>query len=297
MIECLDMSPQTTSQVRIRRATPEDAASCGRICYEAFFRINQEHNFPCDFESPEMAHAVISGIFAHPDLYCVVAEVDGRVVGSNCLDERSIVAGVGPITVDPDTQNRGVGRKLMDAVLDRAREQGKAGVRLVQAAFHGRSLSLYTTLGFGVREPLACVNGPAIRKSVEGCTVRPAEPADIPACDDLSLRVHGFARGSELPQAIEAGHARVVVRDGRITAYASCVAFFGHATAESNRDLQALIASAEAIGGPGVLIPTRNAELFRWCLANGLRVVQPMTLMSYGLYQEPSGAFWPSVLF
>ena len=64
MIECLDMSPQTTSQVRIRRATPEDAASCGRICYEAFFRINQEHNFPCDFESPEMAHAVISGIFA-----------------------------------------------------------------------------------------------------------------------------------------------------------------------------------------------------------------------------------------
>jgi hypothetical protein len=170
-------------------------------------------------------------------------------------------------------------------------------VRLVQAAFHSRSLSLYASLGFDVREPLACMNGPAIGKAVEGCTVRRAEEADIPGCDELSRRVHGFARGRELKWAIGGGFARVVIRDGRITAYASAVAFWGHATAESNRDLEALLASAESIVGPGVLIPTRNAELFRWCLANGLRVVQPMTLMSHGLYQQPSGAFWPSISF
>jgi GNAT superfamily N-acetyltransferase len=291
------MSPQTSAQVRIRRATAEDASPCGAICYEAFSRINQEHNFPCDFPSPEMAQGLIGTMFADSGHYCLVAEVDGRVVGSNCLDERSIIAGLGPITVDPATQNHGVGRKLMEAALDRAREQGKAGVRLVQAAFHNRSLSLYAGLDFDVREPLACMNGPAIGKTVDGCTVRPAEPTDIPGCDDLSRRVHGFARGRELPWAIQAGLARVAIREGRITAYASAVAFWGHATAESNRDLQALLASAESIGGPGVLIPTRNAELFRWCLANGLRVVQPMTLMSYGLYQEPSGAFCPSILF
>ena len=29
----------------------------------------------------------------------------------------------------------------------------------------------------------------------------------------------------------------------------------------------------------------------------GLRVVQPMTLMSMGLYNEPKGAFLPSVLY
>jgi hypothetical protein len=75
------------------------------------------------------------------------------------------------------------------------------------------------------------------------------------------------------------------------------VAFFGHATAETNADLQALIASAESFGGPGILVPTRNGALFRWCLANGLRVVQPMTLMSAGLYTEPSGAWLPSISF
>ena len=89
----------------------------------------------------------------------------------------------------------------------------------------------------------------------------------------------------------------VVEREGRITGYASDVAFFGHTTAETNLDLQALIVSVESFGGPGILVPSRNAALFRWCLANGLRVTQPLTLMSMGLYNEPKGPFLPSILY
>lgn len=291
------MSTQRTEGIRIRRATLEDVASCGEICYSAFSAINAAHNFPCDFPGPAAALGVIGMMFSHPGSYCEVAEIDGRIVGSNCLDERSIVGGLGPITVDPGVQNRGVGRRLMESALERSRQQGKAGVRLVQAAFHNRSLSLYTSLGFDVREPLACMNGPSVGKIPPGCTVRPTEVDDVPACDELSFRVHGFARSGELSDAIAAGSARVVVRDGRITGYTTAVAFFGHATAETTGDLEALIGAAEAIHGSGVLIPTRNSELFRWCLAQGLRVIQPMTLMSYGLYQDPSGAFWPSILY
>jgi hypothetical protein len=61
--------------------------------------------------------------------------------------------------------------------------------------------------------------------------------------------------------------------------------------------MQALIASVESFGGSGILVPSRNSALLRWCLANGLRVVQPMTLMSIGLYNEPAGAWLPSVLY
>jgi hypothetical protein len=75
------------------------------------------------------------------------------------------------------------------------------------------------------------------------------------------------------------------------------LAFFGHAVGETNLDLQALIAAADGFGGPGILVPTRNAELFRWCLANGLRVAEPMTLMTLGLYNEPAGAYLPSILY
>jgi predicted N-acetyltransferase YhbS len=291
------MLPKSQPEVVIRVATPDDSSVCGQICYDAFSNINATHGFPCDFPSAEVATGVLSTMFSSPDFYCVVAEAEGRIVGSNCLDERSVIAGVGPITVDSGGQNLGVGRKLMEAVIERANSRRAAGIRLVQAAFHNRSLSLYTSLGFDVREPLSCVQGRTHERSVSGCVVRSAQSSDLEACNELSQRVHGFDRGLELAQAIQQNTASVVERGGRITGYATSLAFFGHATAETNLDVQALLASVESFGASGVLVPSRNSALLRWCLANGLRVVQPMTLMSIGLYREPAGAWLPSVSF
>jgi GNAT superfamily N-acetyltransferase len=291
------MSTDRLSEVTVRKATKNDAPVCGQICFDAFSAINQKHGFPPDFPNADVTIGVLTMMFSNPCFYSVVAEAGGRLVGSNCLDERSIIHGVGPITIDPGVQNRGVGRLLMQAVMERAQEQGAPGIRLVQAGFHTRSLSLYASLGFEVREHLACMQGRTTQRSVAGCNVRAAQPSDLPACRDLSLRVHGFDRGGELQPAIQQGTAKVVERDGRITGYASDLAFFGHATAETNADLQALIASVDSFGGPGLLVPSRNSALFRWCLANGLRVVQPMTLMTMGLYNEPAGAWFPSISF
>jgi GNAT superfamily N-acetyltransferase len=291
------MAQTQTAAVTIRVATKDDAQAAGKICYDAFSAISNAHNFPPDVPTLEVGIGIISALFTSPGFYCVVAEVGGRVVGSNCLDERSVIHGLGPITVDPSAQNLGVGRKLMEVVLDRSNERGAVGVRLVQAAFHNRSLSLYASLGFDIREPLSCMQGRTQQRSVAGCTVRKAESADLESCNALSHRVHGFDRGADLAHAIEEGSAKVVERGGSVTAYATDLAFFGHATAESNQDMQALIASAESFGGPGILVPSRNAELFRWCLSNGLRVTQPMTLMTSGLYNDPAGAYLPSILF
>ena len=137
----------------IRRATPADAEVCGRICFDAFAMLANKHNFPPDFPAKEIPVHVLSTMFSHPSFFCVVAEQDGKIVGSNCLDERTPIAGVGPITIDPSSQNRSAGRQLMQAVMTRAAEREFAGVRLVQAAYHNRSLSLYAKLGFVVREP------------------------------------------------------------------------------------------------------------------------------------------------
>ena len=283
--------------VFIRRANPTDAELCGRICFEAFRRLADHHNFARDFPSPEIPIHVLSRMFSHPAFFCVVAEQNGKVIGSNCLDERTPIAGVGPITIDPAAQNRAVGRQLMQAVMTRAAERKFAGIRLVQAAYHNRSLSLYAKLGFVVREPLSCMQGPAIQKMLPGYQVRPAQARDLGTCNDLCLRVHGHDRGGELNDAIQQGTAVVVECGGTVTAYASSVAFFGHAVGETNEDLKALIAAAPAFQGPGILVPTRNAGLFRWCLENGLRIVHPMTLMTVGLYNEPAGAYLPSILF
>ena len=291
------MSSKNVPDIVVRTAVPEDAAVCGQICYDAFFAISSSHGFPCDFPAPEAAIGLLTMMFSNPAFYCVVAEVDGRIAGSNCLDESSAIYGVGPVTVQTGTQNRGVGRWLMEAAMDRASTRGASGVRLVQAAFHNRSFSLYTSLGFDVREPLCCLQGKTRARSVAGCEVRRATPADENACNALSRRVHGFERGSELSQGIAQGTACLVERGGRVTGYTSHLGFFGYSTAETNVDLQALFASAESFAGPGILVPSRNSVLLHWCLQNGLRVVQPMTLMSTGLYNEPAGAWLPSILF
>ena len=251
----------------IRRAQPEDAEACGRKCYEAFSAVGKEFNFPPDFPSPEAAQGVLSSMFGNPGFFCVVAEQDGGILGSNCMDERSAIAGIGPITVDPAAQNNTVGRQLMMAVMDRAAERRFAGVRLVQAAFHSRSMALYAKLGFDIREPLAVMQGPAIGEVPAGYVVRPAVARDVTACNILCQRIHGHDRSGELSDAVSSGTARVVERDGRLTAYASVVGFFGHAVAENNADLQALLGAADAFAGPGILVPARNTELFRWCYA------------------------------
>lgn len=283
--------------VIIRAATLDDAETCGPICYEAFRNIAEHHNFPPDLPSPEIGTAIVSMFIAREDVYSVVAEVDGRVVGSNFLSETCSIAGIGPITVDPSAQNSGAGRLLMKAVLDRVDEKGYPGVRLVQAAYHNRSLSLYTRLGFDAREPLSAINGPLPGLEIEGHPVRKALQDDVESCNAVCRRVHGHDRAGEVVDAVAQGSALVVEHDGRVSGYSTILGFFGHVVAETNTDLKALIGAATGITGPGFLLPTRNAEMMRWCLEKGLRVIQPMTLMSKGLYNEPSGAFIPSVLF
>lgn len=285
------------SDIIIRAAMPEDSAACGKICYEAFSAINAAHGFPCDLPGVEAAVGLLSMMFSTPGFYAVVAERDGQIVGSNVLSEQAIIQGIGPITIDPRQQNARIGRRLMQAVMERASQNAAAGVRLVQAAFHNRSLSLYTALGFDIREPLSCLQGQTRVRSIPGYVVRPAEPADEQACNALSRCVHGFDRAVELTQAIHQGTARVVIREGQITGYATVLGFFGHATAETNTDMQALLTSVDCFAGPGILVPSRNSVLLRWCLVQGLRVVQPMTLMSTGLYNDPAGAWLPSIVF
>jgi hypothetical protein len=199
--------------------------------------------------------------------------------------------------VDPSVQNGRIGRLLMTAVLDRARERGFPGVRLLQAAFHNRSLSLYAKLGFDVREPMSVMQGPPMRRTVEGCDVRPATEADLDAANRVCDQVHGHSRAGELRDALDQGTALIVERHGRITGYSTGLGFFGHTVAESELDLQAMIAAADGYSGPGIIVPTRNGNLFRWCLNSGLRVVQPLTLMTIGLYNEPDGAYLPSILY
>ena len=181
--------------IQLRPGRPGDAAALGAINFEGFKAISSQHGFPWDFPSAEAATGMATMLLNSPGFYCVVAEADGRALGSNFLDERGPVAGIGPISVDPAVQNQTVGRRLMLDVMARAEAKGFAAVRLLQAAYHNRSLCLYTKLGFETRETISKLSGPPPRVRLEGYHVRPAEMAHLDACNQLCFRVHGHDRG------------------------------------------------------------------------------------------------------
>lgn len=286
------------TELNLRPGKTEDVEALGKICFEAFEAISKQHNFPPDFPSPAVAAGLISMLLGRPDIYSRVAEdAEGRLLGSNFLWKGDAVAGIGPITIDPKAQNSAAGRALMDDVLRHADENQIPSVRLVQAAFHNRSLALYTKLGFDTVEPLSNIQGAPTKKYFDGYRVRKMTADDLENANAVAFRVHGFTRHNEVAGAVENGSAEVVEHNGRITGYTTGIGFFGHAVGESNEDLKALIGAAESFAGPGFLLPTRNGEVMRWCLENGLKIIQPMTLMSRGLYQGPRGAFLPSILF
>lgn len=286
----------------------EDVERCGGICYEAFRDVAERHGFRPDFPAPEAAIQLMQMLAAHPDVFSVVAEQDGEVIGSNHLTEYDAIRAVGPITVDPNAQAKGAGRLLMEAVIERGKqsieEKTAIGIRLVQDSFNRSSLSLYTSLGFDVREPLAFMEGELHGDVPPDITVRAIREEDYASCAELCRVVHGFDRVNELKSTPPFLTSFVAIRDGRITAYASAPHFWAlnHAVAETESDMRAVLIGASNLApdqmGPrplSFLLPLRQSSLFRWCLEKRMRVLKTMNLMSMGEYQEPRSCYLPSV--
>jgi ribosomal protein S18 acetylase RimI-like enzyme len=282
--------------ITYRKAEQNDVERLGTIAYEAFYKVSTDHNFPPDLPTPEVGIGLAEMMIGRDDIFSVVAE-NGKILGSNFLWEADEIDGVGPITVDPAQQNSSIGRELMERVIRRSAENGKAGIRLVQAAYHNRSLALYTKLGFDVVEPLSALNGTPFTAEIPDRTVRTLTAKDIEAANKLCIATHGVSRKNEIAGAVQLGSGIAVENNGKLSGYATILGFFGHAVAQTNDDLKALIGSGREIAGPGFLLPTRNGDVLRWCFENGLRIVMPLSLMSKGYYQTPRNPFLPSILY
>lgn len=286
----------------IRSIVQADAEACGKIGYQAHNIISSAHGYPSEQPSIEFAVGMIKTLLVNPSSWGTLAECNGRILGSIFLHvfPPSPVAAIGPLTVDPSAEG-GVGRALMNSVLDEARKRQYHCVRLVQSPSHIRSFVLYTKCGFTLREPLFLMQGNPIRGSSlsrRAHDVRAAQVGDVPACNQLCMSVHGFSREMELRQAIEQGIASLSIdNQGNIAGYAAGIGFFSHAVAKTNENLKALVSSAPAIIGHGLFVPARNSDLMRWLLGAGFRISWPANLMTIGQYNEPSAPYLPSIAY
>jgi GNAT superfamily N-acetyltransferase len=263
---------------------------------DSFTRVFSEHGFRYSSSSISSVEGYLARLIADPRVYGVVAELDGRAIGSSFLDERDPVRGLGPVTVDSHHQGLGAGRKLVASLVRRGSRS--KGIRLLQDSFNMHSVSLYTSLGFVVREPIILVAGRPQGRP-QGAEVRPMVESDLGACNALCRRVHGFNRSNELADQLKGSSPWVALREGRITAYVSNVVSWrtSHGVARTTEDMEAVLTGASKSVGQEVsfLLPIRQSDLFGWCLKNGFRAIQPMTYMSIGFYREPSGCYFPTI--
>ncbi len=284
----------------IRSIEQADAEACGKIGFQAHKAISSAHGYPSEQPSIEFAIGMITTLLSNQNSWGVLAERDGKILGSIFLHmfPPSPVAAIGPLTVDPSTQGR-VGRALMEAALIQARKRNYDQVRLVQSPSHLRSFVLYTKCGFTLREPLFLMHGNPVPSTLgKKHDVRPAVPEDIAACNEICRSIHGFSREMELRQAIDQRVAIVYIdTTGEVTGYAAGIGFFGHAVAKTNEVMKALIANAPVILGHGFFVPGRNPDLIRWLLDVGFRIVWPANLMSVGNYVDPTAPFLPSIAY
>jgi predicted N-acetyltransferase YhbS len=270
----------------VRQATRKDAQACGRILFEAYKAIATQHGAVPDFASAQETTLACFAALAHPGYYGVVAESEGKVVGTVILDERDSVAGSVGLAVDPNVKGLGlVAIQLQRHIINRCTERNQP-VRGLVATYHHHGYAMDQRFGFELRDAVFWFEGPPLQREVPGHPVRIATREDVEACNRLCVRAHGVPRGGALLDGVLSKSALVVEREGRITGYWAQTGT-GHAVGETTTDLQALICGASRfLGGGGPLVPANDVELFRWCYANGFRVIRTMAQMTRGTWQR-----------
>ena len=101
----------------IRRATTADLAEAELVSRRAFALLREVYRPSVDHQAGELEHPVA--------LDQVVAEVDGRVVGTVKLRADEDYLFVIGLAVDPAYQRQGIARVVLDWLFDLARDSGR----------------------------------------------------------------------------------------------------------------------------------------------------------------------------
>ena len=282
------------------RPTLEHADQIGRIFFEAFDTLARRHGFEPEIFSREFAMSAAKGLVTRPDLYGVAAVEGKTVIGFNFVQLTDTVAGIGPICVDCNRQSKGLGRVLMQHIIDYTLANHGPQVRLYQESFNMVSLSLYTDLGFTVTDPVVIMSVPP----GEDARVRKLVKKDVAAADGLCVATQKVSRVNEIAGMIEVGPATGCVPHGRwtngkLTGFV-VPGFFGFAAGETADDIiQTARVANTAFPSPlqRIMIPTRNGALYRAALRAGFKSLKLGQMMALGPFESPSGHWAPSVAY
>lgn len=287
------------NEVSLRPARVSDADRVANVIYSAFNGIAAEHGQISDFASSptDATRQRLKHLDQFND-FCVVAETENQIVGVNFIDCHGDVGAVGVLAVLPSFQGQGIGRRLMESVIQHGRSVGYKSQRLLQAAYNSKSMGLYLNLGLVVREHLVNLNGTVMGSVNSDIKIERGTEMDVTACSEFCEKIYRVGRSREINEAGLAGRLFIARKSGSIIAgFTTGIDFAGFSVASTNDVLKSLIVNQETIKPPGILIPATEHSLVKWCLDSGLKINQTMNLMTLGEYEEPVGKWLPSINF
>ncbi|WP_154372443.1 GNAT family N-acetyltransferase [Pseudoduganella rivuli] len=215
-----------------------------------------------------------------------VAEADGTVIGTAlCWQQRERHGTVGMIIVSAQHQGKGIGRELMQRVLD------QLGERCTHLIATQAGQPLYERLGFQptgtICQHQGTLTGFPATQLPAGASVRLAEPGDLAAIIALADRGAGMSRGDVLKQLVTVAEGAVLERDGQLAGFALLRRFgrgqvIGPLVAPDTDSAKALIAHwSDACAGAFVRLDVSgDSGLGDWLAQAGLAQVDSGVAMS-----------------
>lgn len=156
----------------------------------------------------------------------VAKDANGALIGTGlCWKHGPERASLGMVIVAPHRQGHGIGRKLMELLLD---ELGERTV-ILHATKEGRPL--YEKLGFDaigtIDQHQGIVCQPPVVSLPLGERLRPLGSNDTASLIDLASRASGLDRETLLPMLLDISEGIALARDGELIGF-SLIRRFGH---------------------------------------------------------------------
>lgn len=306
------------STIQLTSLTSSDHETVARLLHQALVnwyesRLGQGARFGDIHEPfllfPQVYEALDPG-------ECVVARdaATQAILGVCFSHERETHVAIGIVATAPEAGGRGVARRMMESVLEKARQLGKPA-RLVSSLLNLDSFSLYTRLGFVpgaiFQDMLIAVpeNGMAAPAPGGADRVREARADEAARIADFEQSLQGIRREKDFAFFLrnEVGSWRVLVaerEDGAMTGFlamsvhASCT-MIGPGVAEDEETAAALLWRAlDGLRGQTLvfLVPCAAARLVRTAYSWGARNVELHVAQSTVPVASTRGIVFPTFM-
>ncbi|MBI5387528.1 MAG: GNAT family N-acetyltransferase [Verrucomicrobia bacterium] len=307
-----------TSACVLRSMTQEDVPAYGRMLKRAFNTWYWNHGWGQDyFQCDERELGIFWDIYRQisPGHCFVAVEPDsGALMGACFYHPREHHVTLGIMAVEPDHFRRGVGKQLVNRIIEFTESHGYAALRLVGSACNMNSFSLYNRAGF---VPRVTYQDMVVRVPASGleqsspldARVRGASVTDVAAIKSLELEISGICREGDyrfcIDNPVGCLHASVLDANGAgLSGFAASVRhpalhMIGPAFARTEPEMLALLLKElDRFRGEAVLvaIPMDRRQLVETLYRCGAVNVETHLFQVRGKFQPFQGVNLPSFL-